>query len=193
MMSNGENNNKFMEVCMKDLMGSKTYDNLLIAFAGECQARSKYDFFAAKAEEEGYIQMRNIFKETAENEKEHAEIWYKHLFGIGATKENLMSAAEGEHYEWSEMYKDMAIVARDEGFTEIAKQMESIAEIEREHEARYLKLETNIDNDMVWSRCQEVTWICTNCGHDHKGTNAPEICPVCKHAKGYFEIKAENY
>ena len=146
---------------MQDLKGSKTYDNLLIAFAGESQARNKYTFFAAKAKEEGYRQIAGIFEDTAANEKEHAELWYRHLAGIGTTEENLISAAEGEHYEWSEMYADMAKVAREEGYTEIAKQMEGVAAIEKHHEDRYLKLRDNIRNGKVFSRDEEVIWIWT--------------------------------
>ncbi len=178
---------------MKDLKGSKTYDNLLIAFAGESQARNKYTFFAAKAEEEGYHQIGKIFKDTAENEKEHAELWYKHFVGIGTTEENLLSAAEGEHYEWSEMYADMAKVAREEGFNEIAKQMEGVADIEKHHEDRYRKLRDNIQEGKVFEKDEEVLWICGSCGHQFTGTKAPDICPVCFHEKGYFQIKATNY
>ncbi|MBC5998656.1 rubrerythrin family protein [Clostridiales Family XIII bacterium BX16] len=178
---------------MQDLKGSKTYDNLLIAYAGESQARNKYEFFAAKAQEEGYRQIAELFHETADNEKEHAEIWYKHFVGIGTTPENLMTAAEGEHYEWSEMYDDMACVAREEGFEQIARQMEQVAAIEKEHETRYRKLWENIKTQQVFARDSEVTWICGSCGHEVKGKDAPEICPVCHHAQGYFRIKAENY
>ena len=178
---------------MQDLKGSKTYDNLLIAFAGESQARNKYTFFAAKAKEEGYRKIAGIFEDTAANEKEHAELWYRHLAGIGTTEENLISAAEGEHYEWSEMYADMAKVAREEGYTEIAKQMEGVAAIEKHHEDRYLKLRDNIRNGKVFSRDEEVIWICTNCGHQLTGKDAPEICPVCFHDRGYFMIKEKNY
>ncbi len=178
---------------MQDLKGSKTYDNLLIAYAGESQARNKYEFFAAKAQEEGYRQIAELFCETASNEKEHAEIWYKHFVGIGTTPENLMTAAEGEHYEWSEMYDDMACVAREEGFEQIARQMEQVAAIEKEHETRYRKLWENIKTQQVFARDSEVTWICGSCGHEVKGKDAPEICPVCHHAQGYFRIKAENY
>ena len=178
---------------MKDLKGSKTYDNLLIAYAGESQARNKYTFFAAKAKEEGYRQIAKIFEDTAANEKAHAELWYKHFAGIGTTEENLLTAAEGEHYEWSEMYADMAKVAREEGFTEIAEQMEGVAAIEKHHEDRYLKFRGNIQKDMVFERDEEVSWICGNCGHQHYGKKAPEICPVCFHARGYFQIKEKNY
>ncbi len=174
---------------MQDLKGSKTYENLLIAYAGESQARNKYTFFASKAKEEGYRQIAKIFEETAANEKEHAEMWYKHFAGVGTTEENLLTAAEGEHYEWSEMYADMAKVAREEGFTEIAQQMEGVAAIEKNHEERYMKFREDIIAGRVFERNEEHTWICTNCGHEHQGTSAPNICPVCKHERGYFQIK----
>lgn len=178
---------------MQDLKGSKTYDNLLVAFAGESQARNKYTFFASKAREEGYIQIAKIFEDTAANEKEHAELWYKHFAGIGNTEENLLSAAEGEHYEWSEMYSQMAAEAREEGFNEIAKQMEGVADIEKHHEDRYRRLRENLKEGSVFSRSSEVLWICSNCGHELTGREAPDICPVCFHDRGYFQIKAENY
>jgi len=175
---------------MKDLKGSKTYENLLIAFAGESQARNKYTYFASKAKEEGYRQIAKIFEDTAANEKEHAEMWYKHFAGIGTTEENLLSAAEGEHYEWSEMYADMAKTARDEGFTEIAMQMEGVAAIEKSHEERYMKYREDVVNGKVFEKDERQTWRCSNCGHEHNGKSAPQICPVCKHDRGYFEIKA---
>ena len=178
---------------MTDLKGSKTYENLLIAFAGESQARNKYTFFASKAREEGYMQIASIFEDTAANEKEHAELWFKHLGGMGTTEENLLSAAEGEHYEWSEMYADMAKVAREERFSEIARQMEGVAAIEKSHEDRYLKLRGNVIDGKVFQRNEEVTWICGNCGHKLTGREAPEICPVCFHQKGYFQLEAKNY
>ncbi|HIU26212.1 MAG TPA: rubrerythrin family protein [Candidatus Copromorpha excrementigallinarum] len=177
---------------MKDLKGSKTYDNLLIAFAGESQARNKYTFFASKARAEGYMQIAGIFEETAANEKEHAELWYKHFAGVGTTEENLLNAAEGEHYEWSEMYADMAKVARDEGFSEIAEQMEGVAAIEKYHEERYLKFRENIIEGRVFARDEEHVWVCSNCGHHHRGTSAPDICPVCFHDRGYFKIQENN-
>lgn len=177
---------------MQELKGSKTYENLLIAYAGESQARNKYTFFASKAREEGYMQIARIFEETASNEKEHAELWYKHFAGIGTTEENLLTAAEGEHYEWSEMYADMAKVAREEGFTRIADQMEGVAAIEKHHEERYLKFRDDIRNGRVFEREEEKAWICTNCGHIHYGKEAPEICPVCFHERGYFKVKAEE-
>lgn len=178
---------------MQDLMGSKTYDNLLIAYAGESQARNKYTYFASKAKEEGYMQIAKVFEETAHNEKEHAEIWYKHFAGIGTTVENLVTAAEGEHYEWSEMYSDMAKVAREEGFSEIAAQMQGVADVEHFHEDRYLKLKENIENGKVFEKDAEVTWMCDNCGYHTKDTKAPEICPVCHHGRGYFQMEKENY
>ena len=172
---------------MKDLKGSKTYENLLIAYAGESQARNKYTFFASKAREEGYMQIADIFEDTAANEKEHAELWYRHFAGIGTTEENLLTAAEGEHYEWSEMYADMAKVAREEGFSQIAEQMEGVAGIERHHEERYLRLREDIRQKRVFDREEEHIWVCTNCGHHHKGNSAPELCPVCFHDRGYFK------
>ena len=178
---------------MNDLKGSRTYDNLLIAYAGESQARNKYTYFASKAKEEGYRQIADIFEETAANEKEHAEIWYKHFAGIGTTVENLLTAAEGEHYEWSEMYADMAKVDRDEGFTEIAEQMEGVAAIERFHEERYIKLRDNIVHGKVFEKDENAMWICSNCGHHHSGKEAPQLCPVCRHDRGYFRLEKENY
>lgn len=178
---------------MKDLKGSKTLENLLIAFAGESQARNKYTFFADKARKEGYMQIAKIFEDTASNEKAHAELWFKHAAGIGTTEENLIVAAEGENYEWTEMYAEMAKTARDEGFTEIAAQMEGVAAVEKEHEERYRKLAANVKEGKVFSKDEEVLWQCRNCGHQLTGKDAPEICPVCHHAKAYFQIKAENY
>lgn len=178
---------------MKDLKGSKTYENLLIAYAGESQARNKYTFFASKAREEGYMQIADIFEDTAANEKEHAELWYRHFAGIGTTEENLLTAAEGEHYEWSEMYADMAKVAREEGFSQIAEQMEGVAGIERHHEERYLRLREDIRQKRVFDREEEHIWVCTNCGHHHKGNSAPELCPVCFHDRGYFKIEEKVF
>lgn len=178
---------------MKDLRGSKTYENLLIAYAGESQARNKYTFFASKAREEGYMQIADIFEDTAANEKEHAELWYRHFAGIGTTEENLLTAAEGEHYEWSEMYADMAKVAREEGFSQIAEQMEGVAGIERHHEERYLRLREDIRQKRVFDREEEHIWVCTNCGHHHKGNSAPELCPVCFHDRGYFKIEEKVF
>jgi rubrerythrin len=178
---------------MKDLKGTKTYDNLLIAFAGESQARNKYTYYASKAKKEGYVQISKIFEETAGNEKEHAELWFKHAVGIGTTEENLLDAAAGENYEWTDMYAGMAKTAREEGFIEIAEQMEGVAAVEKEHEERYRKLAQNIKEGKVFERDTEVVWQCSNCGHQFIGKEAPEICPVCAHPKAYFQIKLENY
>ena len=177
---------------MKELKGSKTYDNLLIAFAGESQARNKYTYFASRAREEGYREIADVFEDTAGNEKEHAELWYKHFAGIGTTEENLLTAAEGEHYEWSEMYSDMARVAREEGFTQIAEQMEGVAAIEKTHEERYRKYREDIKTGKVFQRDEEVVWRCRNCGHHHTGKDAPQICPVCFHDRGYFQTACKS-
>lgn len=178
---------------MKSLKGSKTLENLMIAFAGESQARNKYTFYASRAKKEGYVQISKIFEETAGNEKEHAELWFKHAVGIGTTEENLLAAAEGENYEWTEMYAEMAKTAREEGFVEIAEQMEGVAAVEKEHEERYRKLAANVKSGATFERDEEVLWQCSNCGHQFKGKNAPDSCPVCFHPKAYFQIKAENY
>ena len=178
---------------MKDLKGTKTLENLMIAFAGESQARNKYTYYASKAKKDGYVQISKIFEETAGNEKEHAELWFKLAEGIGTTEENLLAAAEGENYEWTDMYKKMAEVAREEGFTAIAAQMEGVAKIEKEHEERYRKLAANIKDGKVFERDTDVIWKCSNCGHEYVGKKALEACPVCAHPKAYFEIKAENY
>jgi len=178
---------------MKDLKGTKTLDNLLAAFAGESQARNKYTFYASRAKKEGYVQVSNIFTETAANEKEHAELWFKHAVGIGSTEENLIAAAEGEKYEWTEMYAEMAKVAREEGFADIADQMDKVALIEKAHEERYRKLAANIAQGRAFERDSEVLWHCSNCGYEHAGMKAHESCPVCKHPKAYFQIKADNY
>ena len=156
-------------------------------------ARNKYSFYASKAKKDGYVQIQNIFLETAANEKEHAELWFKHAQGIGTTEENLRDAAAGENYEWTTMYKNMAETAREEGFLEIAAQMEGVAAIEKTHEERYLKLADNVKTGKVFEREEDVLWKCSNCGHTYWGKKALEICPVCKHSKSYFEIKAENY
>ncbi len=180
---------------MKELKGSKTEKNLWEAFAGESQARNKYTYFASKAKKDGYEQIAAIFQETADNEKEHAKIWYKLLHGgeIPTTAENLKTAAEGENYEWTDMYDRMAKEAKEEGFNEIAALFEMVAKIEKEHEERYKKLLENVEGDLVFSRDGDVIWKCRNCGHIVIGKKAPEICPVCKHPKSFFEIKAENY
>ncbi|MDR1893497.1 MAG: rubrerythrin family protein [Spirochaetales bacterium] len=180
---------------MKDLKGSNTEKNLQSAFAGESQARNKYSYYASKAEKEGYHQIAELFRETADNEKEHAKIWFKLLKGgdLPDTLANLNDAADGENYEWTDMYASFAKEAREEGFTEIAALFEKVGAIEKEHEARYRKLIANIKNGLVFSRDGEATWICANCGHIVIGKKAPELCPVCKHPKAFFQIKAENY
>ena len=178
---------------MKDLKGTKTLENLLAAFAGESQARNKYTYYASKAKKEGYVQISNIFLETAANEKEHAELWFKLAHGIGTTEENLLDAAAGENYEWTDMYKEMAATAREEGFPEIAAQMEGVAAIEKEHEERYRKLAANIKEGKVFAREEKVLWQCSNWGQQVVAEKAPQLCPVCKHPQAYFQIKSENY
>ncbi len=176
-----------------DFKNSQTFKNLQTAFAGESQARNKYTFFASKAKKEGYVQISNIFAETAGNEKEHAELWYKLTDGIGSTVENLLAAAAGENYEWTDMYKGFAETAEAEGFADIAKQLRGVAAIEAEHEKRYRELAANIESGKVFARNEAVTWKCTNCGHFHVGETAPELCPVCAHPKAYFEVLVKNY
>ncbi len=176
-----------------ELKGSKTEQNLMTAFAGESQARNKYTYFASKAKKEGYEQISKLFLETADNEKEHAKIWFKYLGGIGTTAENLAAAAAGENYEWTDMYKTFAEEARAEGFDEIAAKFEGVAKIEAEHEQRYKKLLGNLENGEVFKKGSIVIWKCANCGHIHVGENAPMVCPVCNHPQSYFEVKAENY
>ena len=178
---------------MAELKGSKTEQNLWTAFAGESQARNKYTYFASKAKKDGYVQISKIFEETAANEKEHAEIWFKLLNGIGTTAENLEAAAQGENYEWTEMYATMAKEAREEGFDHIAFLFEEVAKIEKEHEDRYRRLLANVEGGLGVSRDGEMIWQCSNCGHIHVGKQAPEMCPVCAHPKAYFQLKAENY
>ena len=180
---------------MADLKGTKTEKNLMEAFAGESQARNKYTYFASKAKKEGYEQIANIFLETAENEKEHAKMWFKLLQGgdIKGTAENLKAAAEGENFEWTDMYDEFAKVAKEEGFNDIAYLFEAVGKIEKEHEERYKKLLENVEGDLVFSKDGDRIWKCRNCGHIHIGKSAPELCPVCKHPQAYFEIKAENY
>ena len=178
---------------MAELKGSKTEQNLWTAFARESQARNKYTYFASKAKKDGYVQIAKIFEETAANEKEHAEIWFKLLNGIGTTAENLEAAAQGENYEWTEMYATMAKEAREEGFDHIAFLFEEVAKIEKEHEDRYRRLLANVEGGLVFSRDGEMIWQCSNCGHIHVGKQAPEMCPVCAHPKAYFQLKAENY
>ena len=178
-----------------DLKGSRTEKNLQIAFAGESQARNKYTYWASQAKKEGYEQIAALFLETAENEKEHAKLWFKWLEGgkIKDTASNLLAAAEGENYEWTDMYAEMAKVAREEGFIAIAIQMEGVAAIEKEHEERYRKLLDNIEQGKVFIREEPKMWICRNCGHIHYGEEAPAVCPVCAHPQSYFEIRKENY
>ena len=178
-----------------ELKGSRTEANLMTAFAGESQARNKYTYYASKAKKDGYVQIAQIFEETANNEKEHAKIWFKllHDGGIPTTVENLKDAAVGENYEWTEMYAEFAKVAKEEGFDHIAALFEMVAKIEKDHEERYKKLLANIEGGLVFSRDGDMMWICSNCGHVHIGKAAPEICPVCAHPKAYFMMKAENY
>ena len=180
---------------MKELKGTKTEKNLMEAFAGESQARNKYTYFASKAKKDGYVQIAAIFEETANQEKEHAKLWFKYLEGgaVKGTLENLEAAAAGENFEWTDMYKRMAEEAREEGFDEIAEKMEGVAAIEKLHEERYLKLLNNIKQDIVFSRDGDTIWQCSNCGHVVIGKKAPEMCPVCNHPQAYFQIKAENY
>lgn len=175
------------------LAGSKTEANLWTAFAGESQARNKYTYFASEAKKEGYEQIAAIFLETADHEKEHAKRALKFLNGIGNTKENLKAAAEGENYEWTDMYKNFAIVAREEGFQDIAFFFEKVALVEAEHEKRYLKLLQNLEEGKAFKKEEPVRWFCRNCGHVHEGEEAPKVCPVCVHPQAYFQIKAENY
>ncbi len=178
-----------------DLKGSKTEKNLMEAFAGESQARNKYTYYASKAKKEGYEQIAAIFQETADNEKEHAKLWFKLLHGgaVPTTVENLADAAAGENYEWTDMYDRMAKEAKEEGFDKIAFLFESVGKIEKEHEERYRKLLANVENGTVFEAGEVKIWKCRNCGHIVVGTKAPEICPVCEHPRAYFEIKAENY
>ena len=185
--------NKFVEV--NPLKGTKTEANLQAAFAGESQARNKYTYFASKAKKEGFVQIAALFEETANNEKEHAKIWFKLLHGgaIGSTAENLLAAAEGENYEWTDMYYEFAKVAREEGFEEIAKLFDGVAAIEKEHEERYRKLLANVKGDLVFSKDGDAVWQCSNCGHIVVGKKAPEVCPICAHPKAYFQVRAENY
>ena len=180
---------------MKELKGTKTEKNLWEAFAGESQARNKYTYFASKAKKDGYVQIANIFEETAANEKEHAKMWFKYLMGgaIKSTEENLLAAAEGENDEWTDMYKRMAAEAREEGFDEIAAKFEMVGEIEKHHEERYRKLLKNVQDKVVFSRDGDCIWQCANCGHIVVGKQAPEVCPVCNHPQSYFELRAENY
>ena len=179
---------------MANLKGTKTEKNLLEAFAGESMARNKYTFYSSKAKKEGYVQISEIFAETAANEKEHAEMWFKLLHdGVGTTMDNLKDAAAGEYYEYDDMYVRMAQEAREEGFEEIARAFEGVAAVEKAHEERYLKLAQNIADGIVFERDEAVVWKCGNCGHLHVGKKAPGKCPVCAHDRGYFRINEENY
>ena len=177
-----------------ELKGSKTEQNLLSAFAGESQARNKYTYYASKARKEGQNQIASIFEETANNEKEHAKIWFKLLHdGMPSTTENLKDAADGENYEWTDMYAKFAKEAKEEGFDKIAYLFEAVGKIEKEHEERYRKLLENLENGSIFEKDGEVYWICQNCGHIHKGKTPPKVCPVCAHPQSYFEVRAENY
>ena len=178
-----------------ELKGSKTEQNLLAAFAGESQARNKYTYFASKAKKDGYEQIAAIFEETANNETEHAKMWFKELNGgeVPSTIDNLKAAADGENYEWTDMYEEFARVAEEEGFKDIARKFRGVAEIEKHHEERYRKLLKNIDDEVVFSKDEDVIWICRNCGHVVIGKKAPLVCPVCNHPQSYFEVKSENY
>ena len=180
---------------MPELKGSKTEKNLMEAFAGESQARNKYTYFASKAKKEGYEQIAAIFQETADNEKEHAKLWFKllHDGGVPTTAENLKAAAEGENYEWTDMYAGFAEVAKEEGFDHIAFLFSEVAKIEKEHEERYKKLLNNIEDELVFSNDGDTIWVCRNCGHVVVGSKAPKVCPVCEHPQSYFERKANNY
>jgi len=176
-----------------DLKGSKTEKNLMDAFAGESQARNKYTYYASVAKKEGYEQIAAIFMETAENEKEHAKLHYKYLNGIGDTVANLKDAADGENYEWTDMYEKFAKEASEEGFSEIANTFKLIGAVEKEHELRYRKLIDEVKSGKVFKKQESVVWHCRNCGHIHIGLEAPQTCPACRHPQSYFEIKAENY
>ena len=176
-----------------ELKGSKTEQNLWAAFAGESQARNKYTYFASVAKKEGYEQIAAIFEATANNEKEHAKMWFKALGELGNTAENLLHAAEGENYEWTEMYEQFAKDAEEEGFTQIAAKFKMVGEIEKHHEERYLKLLKNVEDSVVFSSEGDAIWQCRNCGHIVVGKKAPEVCPVCAHPKAYFQIEAQNY
>ncbi|MDO5481312.1 MAG: rubrerythrin family protein [Candidatus Saccharibacteria bacterium] len=180
---------------MVEFNDSQTKKNLEAAFAGESQARVKYQFYASRAKKDGYEQMKEIFEETSDNEKEHAKLWFKYLHdgAVPDTRENLADAAKGEEYEWTDMYKHFAETAREEGFTEIAEKFEAVAEIEKEHEKRYRKLLQNIDDDVVFKSDKVTVWKCRNCGYVFVGEEAPETCPVCNHPRSFFEIQATNY
>ena len=174
-------------------VGTQTEKNLLEAFSGESQARNKYTYFASVAKKEGYEQMSALFLKTANNEKEHAKMWFKELAGIGDTKENLAAAAEGENYEWTDMYEGFAKTAEEEGFPELAAKFRMVGEIEKHHEERYLKLLENLNTEKVFAKEDKVEWHCANCGHIHSGKTAPVICPVCDHPQAHFQVRATNY
>ena len=178
-----------------ELKGSKTEQNLMTAFAGESQARNKYTFYASQAKKDGFEQIASIFEETANNEKEHAKLWFKALHDgkVPSTSENLKDAASGENYEWTRMYKEFAETAREEGFNEIADLFEGVGAIEKEHEERYLTLLNNVEEEMVFKNEEETIWICRNCGHVYRSKEALEVCPICKHGKAYQERRANNY
>ncbi|NLC48447.1 MAG: rubrerythrin family protein [Tenericutes bacterium] len=178
-----------------ELKGSKTEKNLLTAFAGESEARNKYNYYASKAKKEGYEQIAAFFEETANNEKEHAKLWFKELHGgeVPSTVDNLLDAANGENYEWTDMYAEFAKVAEEEGFKKLANQFRGVAEIEKRHEERYRDLLKNIENEEVFKKDDKKIWICRNCGHVHIGNSAPKMCPVCDHPQSYFEILEKNY
>ena len=176
-----------------NLKGSKTEQNLMAAFAGESQARNKYDYYASKAKKDGYEQIAAIFQETANNEKEHAKLWFKLFHGINDTLDNLLDAAAGENYEWTEMYKGFAEVADEEGFHDIAEKFRGVAAIEKTHEERYNKLATAVKGGEVFVKLTESVWVCRNCGHIHVCKEAPKVCPVCAHPQAYFELRCENY
>ncbi len=178
---------------MNKYKGTKTEKNLEAAFAGESQARNKYTYFASKAKKEGFEQISALFLKTADNEKEHAKLWFKELEGINSTAENLVAAAEGENYEWTDMYETFAKEAEEEGFIELAARFRAVAMVEKEHELRYRALLKNVETEEVFKKANVQVWECRNCGHLHTGKNAPEICPVCAHPKAYFEINAKNY
>lgn len=180
---------------MKELKGSKTEANLQAAFAGESMARNKYTYYASRAEKDGYNQIAALFRETADNEKEHAKLWFKALHGdaVPDTETNLKDAAAGEHYEWTDMYDGFAKTAEEEGFTQLAALFKMVGEVEKHHEERYLKLLSNVEKGLAFSRDGDAIWQCSNCGHLLIGKKAPDLCPVCKHPKAYFQIKAENY
>lgn len=187
--------NQFIRETMKDLKGTKTEANLRAAFAGESQARNKYTYYASRAKKDGYVQIAKIFEETAANEKEHAKMWFKLLNGgaVPSTEANLLDAAEGENYEWTDMYAQFAREAREEGFDEIATKFELVGAIEKAHEERYRRLLKNVQDAIVFSRDGDCVWQCSNCGHIVIGKKAPDVCPVCDHPQSYFELRAENY